>query len=110
MHEMSIFTDCEECQDINYGDCPIHGPLTVIEDSPISPEEGIVAARASLPVGLEIKYSSIPNAGFGVYSNLFIKKGTRFGPYIGSKVRMEDVADQTSTNYMWEVKYSVYCT
>ena len=96
-------TDCEECEDINYGDCPVHGPLTIVEDLHCSPEDIMCAAKASLPKCLVIKTSHIPNAGLGVFSNSYIQKGVRFGPYIGKKVKMEDVEDETNTSYMWEV-------
>ena len=95
--------DCEECQDINYGDCPVHGPLTIVEDLRCSPEDVMCAAKTSLPKCLVIKSSQIPNAGLGVFSNSHIQKGVRFGPYIGKKVKMEDVEDETNTSYMWEV-------
>ena len=64
----------------------------------------MVRAKASLPDGLEIKDSNIPNAGYGIYSTINIKKGTRFGPYIGNKVKMEEVTEETNTSYMWEVR------
>lgn len=100
-------TDCEECQDLYSGDCPNHGPLKVISDNSYHLEHidnTLTAARASLPDFLEIKTSTIPDAGLVV----FLKSGvvpnrSRFGPYQGKKVKLENMADEMDTSYMWEV-------
>lgn len=74
-----------------------------MEDSCYSPVNSVCASEASLPECLEIKCSRIPNAGKGVYSKSLIPKGVRFGPYVGKKVKMEDIDEETNTSYMWEV-------
>lgn len=61
------------------------------------------ASRASLPENLEIRPSVIPNSGLGIFNTKVIDKGVRFGPYKGKKVRLEDIADDMDTCYMWEV-------
>ena len=97
---------CEECQDLHYGDCPVHGPLTVVDDSEMTERIGGVSSfvsRASLPENMEIRPSVIPNSGLGIFSTKVIDKGVRLGPYKGKKLRLEDIADDTDTCYMWEV-------
>ncbi|KAJ7387412.1 Histone-lysine N-methyltransferase prdm9 [Desmophyllum pertusum] len=51
---------CEECQDLHYGDCPVHGPLQIIEDRTEERISNLSSAVASLPTGLKISNSSIP--------------------------------------------------
>ncbi|KAK3744961.1 hypothetical protein QZH41_000291 [Actinostola sp. cb2023] len=93
---------CEECQDLYHGDCPNHGALQPMPDKPISTDHDnniLTAARASLPDLLEIKPSTIPHAGLGV----FCKSGVtpiraKFGPYKGKKVKLEDIGDDKDTS------------
>ena len=99
-------SDCEECQDIHYGDCPEHGPLQIIEDRNGGENTSLTAAVASLPTVLTIRQSSIPEAGLGVFSNSQISKGVRFGPYKGKKTGWEHITKETNTSYMWEVLYT----
>ena len=99
---------CEECQDLHYGDCPVHGPLHVILDRREVENANLTAAVSSLPKILSISQSSIPGAGFGVFSNSQIEKGVRFGPYKGEKTGWEHITSETNTSYMWEVKYSFF--
>ena len=97
---------CEECQDLHYGDCPVHGPLQIIEDRHEGERDiyaSLTAAVASLPIVLTIRKSSIPGAGLGVFSNSQIPKGVRFGPYKGKKTGWEHITKETNTTYMWEV-------
>jgi len=58
---------------------------------------------ASLPNGLEVKESIIPNAGLGVFATQVFPSGTRFGPYEGKKVKPDIPKDDMDTSYMWEV-------
>ncbi|XP_031563369.1 histone-lysine N-methyltransferase PRDM9-like [Actinia tenebrosa] len=97
---------CEECQDLYSGDCPNHGPLKAIPDNKLKEnvDSALTAARASLPDFLEIKPSTIPDAGLGVFlKSGFIPNRSRFGPYRGTKVKLEDMADETDTSYVWEI-------
>ena len=94
---------CEECQDLHYGDCPVHGPLQVIVDRTMEGNSNLSSAVASLPPVLKISQSSIPGAGLGVFSASEIPKGVRFGPYKGKKIGWEHISDETNTSYMWEV-------
>ena len=100
----SLYLVCEECQDLHYGDCPVHGPLQIIADRNTTENSNLSPAVSSLPVVLKIKSSSIPGAGLGVFSTTDISKGVRFGPYKGKKIGWENITDETNTCYMWEVK------
>ena len=97
---------CEECQDLHFGDCPVHGPLQVINDKIMEGYSNLSSAVASLPPVLKISPSSIPGAGLGVFSTSEIPKGVRFGPYKGKKRGWEHISDETNTSYMWEVALS----
>ena len=101
---------CEECQDLHYGDCPVHGPLQAIADKTVEGNPNLSAAVASLPPVLKISQSSIPGAGLGVFSASEIPKGVRFGPYKGKKIGWEHISDETNTSYMWEVAFFFYDT
>ena len=62
-------------------------------------------AMETIPIeDCEIKSSSIPKAGLGVFAKRDIPTRARFGPYEGVKVKDEDVAQRSG--YSWLV--SVY--
>ena len=52
---------------------------------------------------MEIKKSSIKDAGLGVFSTIAFKSGATFGPYAGEKVRADVPKVGLDTSYMWEV-------
>ena len=58
-------------------------------------------ALQTLPDGLIIKVSEIPDVGCGVFSRGFIPKCTRFGPYEG--VIEENNAHKLTNSYSWKV-------
>ena len=95
---------CEECADFFHGDCATHGALLPMADK--SNLEGSEKSLATLPDGLEIKTSKIPNAGLGVFALNKLKSGSRFGPYQGKKVRPDIPRDEIDTSYMWEVWFA----
>ncbi|CAH3196558.1 unnamed protein product, partial [Porites evermanni] len=94
---------CEECHDLHYGECPVHGPLQIIEDKTVDESIRESAAMASTPPILRIADSSIPGAGLGVFSITEIPKGVRFGPYKGTKIGWEHVTEDANTSYCWEI-------
>ena len=94
---------CEDCNDLHYGDCPVHGPLQIIEDKPREENPDVSAAVASLPASLKIGDSSIHGAGLGVFSTSEIPKGVQFGPYKGLKIGWENITEDRNTSYCWEV-------
>ena len=61
-------------------------------------------SHSSLPDGLEIKESEIPQAGLGVFASKEFDIGVRFGPYQGKKVRPDIPRKSIDTSYMWEVR------
>ena len=58
-------------------------------------------ARKTLPQGLSIRNSSIPDAGEGVFAEQFIPKRTQFGPYEGEITDNHEEAHETG--YAWQV-------
>ena len=57
-------------------------------------------AKRSVPPGLVVKESRIEGAGEGVWTERFVAKGVRFGPY-GGEIADEDVGRESG--YAWEV-------
>ena len=66
-------------------------------------------AMKTVPPGLEVRESGIPNAGLGVFATKFFPVRTRFGPYEGRRVTDPDIAH--SSGYCWQVHsiYLVFC-
>ncbi len=91
---------CEDCQAEYEGDCPVCGPLIVIQDKPVCAGDPQHAAK-TIPDMLYIADSSIPGAGSGVFAREPIQKAVRYGPYQGKKVVDEEEAH--SSGYSWEV-------
>ena len=52
---------------------------------------------------MEIKKSSLPNAGLGVFTKKHVKAGTILGPYKGVKVPSQDCEAVEDPEYLWEV-------
>lgn len=55
----------------------------------------------TLPQGLFVRDSIIPNAGKGVFAEMCIPKRTRFGPYEGERTENQEEAHETG--YAWQV-------
>ncbi|XP_060559317.1 uncharacterized protein LOC132719555 [Ruditapes philippinarum] len=55
----------------------------------------------SAPDEIEIKPSTIPNAGFGAFAKMFIEQDTVFAPYKGTFEPESDVAGQSG--YSWKI-------
>ncbi|XP_064645917.1 histone-lysine N-methyltransferase PRDM9-like [Lineus longissimus] len=98
-----IFLFCEDCQKEYPGDCPVHGPLTIIKDKEVPPSRRSDPdhARKTTPDGLVIEPSKIPGAGLGVISNIAIPEGVRFGPYVGEIVHNVNLA--SDSGYAWQI-------
>ncbi|XP_045160195.2 uncharacterized protein LOC123525314 [Mercenaria mercenaria] len=58
-------------------------------------------ALNTLPDGFRIEPSSIPNAGLGVFTNIYIEQDTMFGPYKGILELDADSAD--ASGYSWRI-------
>ncbi|KAF4085648.1 hypothetical protein AMELA_G00097830 [Ameiurus melas] len=97
---------CEDCKSYFVNKCDVHGPALFIPD--IAVPLGVTdRARQTLPPGLEIRKSSIPDAGLGVFNNSdTIPVGAHFGPYQGDMVDREEAMN---SSYSWVVYQSEQC-
>ncbi|XP_046863286.1 histone-lysine N-methyltransferase PRDM9-like [Xenia sp. Carnegie-2017] len=93
---------CEQCNDFYYGECPSHN-FHIIEDSTMRSRKGTSNALKTLPEDLYVIPSTIPEAGMGVFANKKLEINTRFGPYRGEKVLLDDLEEGRDTSYMWEI-------
>lgn len=99
--------DCEECKSFFINKCEVHGPALFITDTPVL-MGAADRARRTLPPGLEIWESSIPNAGLGVFSSReTVPAGVHFGPYEGMVVDREEAM---SSGYSWVVRILIVFT
>lgn len=99
---LTLFLDCEECLGLfqNQSISPdITGPSFIL-DFPASmgiPQRALL----TLPYGLVIGRSSIPNAGVGVLNNgPVVSPGMHFGPYEGEVTAKENAL---TSHFSWEV-------
>ncbi|KAI7793342.1 putative histone-lysine N-methyltransferase PRDM9-like [Triplophysa rosa] len=84
------FLYCEECQSYFIGECDVHGPPLFIPDTVVS-VGAADRARLTLPAGLEVRTSDIPNAGLGVFNQgRILPIGAHFGPYEAEASKMEE--------------------
>ncbi|MCI4380412.1 hypothetical protein PGIGA_G00239940 [Pangasianodon gigas] len=97
---------CEDCKSFFVNKCDVHGPALFIPD--VAVPLGVAdRARQTLPPGLEIRKSSIPDAGLGVFNNSdTIPVGAHFGPYQGDTVEREEAMNSA---YSWVVYQSEQC-
>ena len=63
-----------------------------------------------IPDYLEIKYSNIENAGLGVFTKTYIKKGTYIGNYMGNIIDKSSYNDDDNDEYMFPFDKSHYIT
>ncbi|KAM9468208.1 uncharacterized protein Hap1MRO34_014875 [Clarias gariepinus] len=91
---------CEICKSIFFNKCEVHGPPLFIPDTP-APMGVTERARQTLPPGLEIQKSGIPNAGLGVFNTgETVPVGAHFGPYQGELVDREEAMN---SGYSWVI-------
>ena len=64
----------------------------------------VAQADVIVPPGLEVKESSIPKAGRGVFAKCVIPKHDFFGPFVGKKIPAEEAKKYKDSLYMWEVR------
>jgi len=88
---------CETCRGLPKQECKEHAPLLR------KPKE-FSYAISSFPDEVQLCWSSIPGAGYGVSAKQPIPIGTWIGPYEGRRIRPEDVTNDIDTSYMWEVR------
>ncbi|KAB5576645.1 hypothetical protein PHYPO_G00200030 [Pangasianodon hypophthalmus] len=91
---------CEICKSFFFNKCEVHGPPLFIPDTPVP--MGIPdRARQTLPPGLEIRKSGIPDAGLGVFNKgESVPVGAHFGPYQGELVDREEAMN---SGYSWVI-------
>ncbi|KAM9461124.1 histone-lysine N-methyltransferase PRDM9-like isoform 1-T1 [Clarias gariepinus] len=97
---------CEVCKSSFFNKCEVHGSPLFIPDTPV-PMGVSDRARQTLPPGLEVQESSIPNAGLGVFNKgETVPVGAHFGPYQGELVDREDAMN---SGYSWVIRMSGQC-
>ncbi|KAF5891893.1 histone-lysine N-methyltransferase PRDM9-like, partial [Clarias magur] len=89
---------CEICKLYYFNKCEVHGPPVSIPDTSV-PTGVSDRATQTLPSGLEIQESSIPDAGLGVFNKgETVPVGAHFGPYQGELVDREEAMN---SEYSW---------
>ncbi|XP_053483799.1 oocyte zinc finger protein XlCOF6 isoform X1 [Ictalurus furcatus] len=95
---------CEVCKSFFFNKCEVHGPPLFIPDTPV-PMGVPDRARQTLPPGLEIRKSGIPDAGLGVFNKgETVPVSAHFGPYQGELVDSEE-----ASGYSWVIYRSSQC-
>ncbi|KAM9756433.1 histone-lysine N-methyltransferase PRDM7-like [Dama dama] len=97
---------CEECQNFFIDSCAAHGPPTFVKDSAV--EKGHANRSAlTLPPGLSIRLSGIPEAGLGVWNEASdLPRGLYFGPYEG---QITDDEEAANSGYSWLITKGRNC-
>ncbi|CAH1256600.1 PRDM9 [Branchiostoma lanceolatum] len=91
---------CEDCNELYEGDCPVHGPLTVVKDKEVPKGEENRAVR-TLPDYLSVCPSKIKGAGDGVWlDGKAMHKNLVFGPYDG-KISGPEIG--MTSGYAWQI-------
>ncbi|XP_062387724.1 histone-lysine N-methyltransferase PRDM9-like [Sardina pilchardus] len=91
---------CEDCESFYIEECGVHGPPNFTPDTP-APVGVPDRARLTLPPGLEVRTSNIPNAGLGVFNQgQTVPRGTHFGPYEGE---VTDRDEAIESGYSWVI-------
>lgn len=90
---------CTLCDRAYPSDCPDHGPVTFVPDTPIESR-----ARLSLPKQLVLR-QSIVGTDVGVWTAETIPVRTCFGPLIGQQSHSMEVAEWTdkAVSHVWKV-------
>ena len=108
-----LSTVCEDCSELHKGDCPVRGPMLMLDPASGHDEASLKYTSVPVPADLTIQPPKIPGAGLGVFATSIVPRGVRFGPYKGRKVLKSKVDSSTNTSYMWEVRnheYMIDCT
>ncbi|XP_036880969.2 histone-lysine N-methyltransferase PRDM9-like [Manis javanica] len=91
---------CEKCQKVFIDSCAVHGPAVFIKDTAVDKGHPNRSAL-TLPPGLKIRPSSIPEAGLGVWNETSdLPLGVHFGPYEGQITEDEETANN---GYSWQI-------
>ncbi|XP_018585253.1 PR domain zinc finger protein 4 [Scleropages formosus] len=96
----TVFTIwCTLCERSYPSDCPEHGPVTFVSDTPIESR-----ARLSLPRLLCLRLS-VADEPLGVFARETIPVRTCFGPLVGQHCSSVDLADWSDKNspHVWKM-------
>ncbi|KAM5307319.1 histone-lysine N-methyltransferase PRDM9-like isoform 2-T3 [Glossophaga mutica] len=97
---------CEKCQNFFIDSCAVHGPPTFVKDSALDKGHPHRSAL-TLPTGLRIGPSGIPEAGLGVWNEAAdLPVGLHFGPYEGHITEDEEAA---KSRYSWLITKGRNC-
>ncbi|XP_036907187.1 histone-lysine N-methyltransferase PRDM9-like [Sturnira hondurensis] len=97
---------CEKCQNFFIDSCAMHGPPTFVKDSAVDKGHPHRSAL-TLPPGLRIGPSGIPEAGLGVWNEAAdLPVGLHFGPYEGHITEDEEAA---KSRYSWLIARGKNC-
>ncbi|XP_036891181.1 histone-lysine N-methyltransferase PRDM9-like [Sturnira hondurensis] len=97
---------CGKCQNFFINSCAVHGPPTFVKDSAVDKGHPHHSAL-TLPPGLRIGPSSIPEAGLGVWNEAAdLPVGLHFGPYEGHITEDEEAA---KSRYSWLIAKGRNC-
>ncbi|XP_066214194.1 histone-lysine N-methyltransferase PRDM9-like isoform X3 [Saccopteryx leptura] len=98
--------DCEKCQNFFIDSCDVHGPPTFVKYSAVDkghPNHAVL----TLPPGLRIRPSGIPEAGLGVWNEASaLPVGLHFGPYEGQITEDEEAGNN---GYSWQITKGRNC-
>ncbi|XP_071076851.1 histone-lysine N-methyltransferase PRDM9-like [Desmodus rotundus] len=97
---------CQKCQNFFIDSCAVHGPPAFVKDS--AADKGHPDCSAlTLPPGLRIGPSGIPEAGLGVWNEAAdLPVGLHFGPYEGHITEDEEAA---KSRYSWLIAKGRNC-
>ncbi|XP_043336541.1 histone-lysine N-methyltransferase PRDM9-like [Cervus canadensis] len=97
---------CEECQNFFIDSCAAHGPPTFVKDCAVGKGHANRSAL-TLPPGLSIRLSGIPDAGLGVWNEASdLPLGLHFGPYEG---KITDNEEAAKSGYAWQITKGRNC-
>ncbi|XP_035878508.1 histone-lysine N-methyltransferase PRDM9-like isoform X2 [Phyllostomus discolor] len=97
---------CEKCQNFFINSCTVHGPPTFVKDSAVDKGHPHRSAL-TLPPGLRIGPSGIPEAGLGVWNEAAdLPVGLLFGPYEG---HITEDGEAAKSRYSWLIAKGRNC-
>ncbi|XP_045694313.1 histone-lysine N-methyltransferase PRDM9-like [Phyllostomus hastatus] len=97
---------CEKCQNFFIDSCAVHGPPTFVKDSAVDKGHPHHSAL-TLPPGLRIRPSGIPEAGLGVWNEAAdLPEGLHFGPYEG---HITEDGEAAKSRYSWLIAKGRNC-